>query len=310
MNVKVLIDNIVRQTTVHELEAHGVSRKVAADMFGMALRSYQQKVHRLEESATVRDQSLWEAVLDYVRTHGPVTRAQLSRRFLHDDDRLLASVLNDQVESGLIYSSGRGAGTLYRVTSEEELQQALESDSGENLEALVWIATYRYGPIGAAELAAKLGLDAEAVGGALRRLAAEGRLQSEETGASPVYTCLTVVLPVGTPFGWEAALWDHYTALVQAMGVKLEQGRTRTLPADETGGSTYSFEIWPGHPFEERVRSLLREHRVDLSALREDVERFNRKHGIPASGHTEVVFYFGQSVRERELAGTADSKTP
>lgn len=35
-----------------ELEAQGVTRKVAADMFGLALRSYQKKIQRLSESET------------------------------------------------------------------------------------------------------------------------------------------------------------------------------------------------------------------------------------------------------------------
>lgn len=78
MNVQVLIDAIVRQTTVllaqlatsgglraplahvanqvfvdltRELEAQGVSRKVSADMFGMALRGYLRKVQRLRDEA-------------------------------------------------------------------------------------------------------------------------------------------------------------------------------------------------------------------------------------------------------------------
>ena len=77
MNVNVLIDSIVRQVTVliaqlatsggvraplahvanqvfldlaNELESQGVSRKVSADMFGMALRAYIRKVRRLSES--------------------------------------------------------------------------------------------------------------------------------------------------------------------------------------------------------------------------------------------------------------------
>ena len=103
MNVKVLIDNVVRQTTVliaelataagiraplahlanevfldlvRELEAQGVGRKIIADMFGLALRSYQLKVQRLSESATERDRSLWEAVLETIRTRGVATREQ------------------------------------------------------------------------------------------------------------------------------------------------------------------------------------------------------------------------------------------
>ena len=88
MDLKLLIDGIVRQTTVliaqlatsggvraplahvagqvfvelaRELEAQGVSRKVSADMFGMALRAYVRKVQRLSESTTFRGRSLWES---------------------------------------------------------------------------------------------------------------------------------------------------------------------------------------------------------------------------------------------------------
>ena len=85
MNSKILIDVLVRQTTIllaqlstaagiraplahiadqvfleltREIESQGVGRKVAADMFGMALRSYLKKVRRLAESETIRDRTL------------------------------------------------------------------------------------------------------------------------------------------------------------------------------------------------------------------------------------------------------------
>src|SRR5262245_31182851 len=81
MNAQVLVDAIVRQTTVliaqlatshgiraplahlanpvffdlsRELDAQGVSRKVSADMFGMALRAYLKKIQKLGESSTDR----------------------------------------------------------------------------------------------------------------------------------------------------------------------------------------------------------------------------------------------------------------
>src|SRR5688572_18551114 len=100
MNVQLLIDAIARQTTVliaqlatsggvraplahvadevfsnlsKELEAQGISRKVGADMFGMALRAYQKKIQRLRESSTIRGQSLWSAVLAYVDSAAVVT---------------------------------------------------------------------------------------------------------------------------------------------------------------------------------------------------------------------------------------------
>src|SRR6187431_200948 len=94
MNVQVLIDSIVRQVTVliaqlatsggvraplahvanqvfldlaNELETQGVSRKVSADMFGMALRAYIRKVRRLSEAESEPGITLWRAVLEFVR---------------------------------------------------------------------------------------------------------------------------------------------------------------------------------------------------------------------------------------------------
>ena len=114
MRIQLLIDGVVRQTTVliaqlstsagiraplshiadqvfldlaAEIEAQGVTRKVAADMFGLALRSYQKKVQRLTESATVRDRTLWEAVLDFLPEQGGVTRERLLERFRGDPRR-------------------------------------------------------------------------------------------------------------------------------------------------------------------------------------------------------------------------------
>src|SRR5215208_5186345 len=97
MNSRLLIDAIVQQTTIllarvstaagiraplahvadevfvtlaREIEAQGVGRKVAADMFGLALRTYQKKVRRLTESETERTETLWAAVLDFVAQGG------------------------------------------------------------------------------------------------------------------------------------------------------------------------------------------------------------------------------------------------
>src|SRR6201995_611704 len=137
MTVELLIQAIVRQTTVliaqlatsggvraplahvanqvfldlaAELERQGVSRKVSADMFGLALRSYQRKVARLRESSTVRGQSLWEAVLDFLTVRGVASRSEVLAHFHADAEDLVSGVLYDLAESGVIFSSGRGVG--------------------------------------------------------------------------------------------------------------------------------------------------------------------------------------------------------
>jgi hypothetical protein len=129
MNVRILIDSIVRQTTVliaqlatsgglraplahianqvfleltRELDAQGVSRKVSADMFGMALRSYLRRIQCLSESSTERGRTLWEAVLAYLSEGGVRSRAQVFTRFSRDEQNLVRGVLHDLTENGLV----------------------------------------------------------------------------------------------------------------------------------------------------------------------------------------------------------------
>src|SRR5215831_11734156 len=50
---------------VGELKRQGLGNKVIADMFGMALRTYHERVQRLAESTSSQGHSLWEAVLTF-----------------------------------------------------------------------------------------------------------------------------------------------------------------------------------------------------------------------------------------------------
>jgi hypothetical protein len=146
-----LIDAIVRQTTVliaqlstaaglrsplghiedevfsglvGELNQQGVSNKVIADMFGMALRSYRQKVRRLGESATSRGTTLWSAVQEFLAEREWSTRSEVLARFKHDDEVSVRSILNDLVETGLAVRSGVRNEMRYRVATEEELRDS------------------------------------------------------------------------------------------------------------------------------------------------------------------------------------------
>src|SRR5262252_3264697 len=130
MNPRILIDGIVRQTTVliaqlatsgglraplahvagqvflelaKELESQGVTKKVSADMFGMALRTYQRRTHRFSQSLTDRGRSLWEAVVEFIQREGPVTRDEILTRFRHDDGTSVRGVLRDLTEAGVAF---------------------------------------------------------------------------------------------------------------------------------------------------------------------------------------------------------------
>jgi hypothetical protein len=163
VNVQLLIDSIVRQTTVliaqlataggaraplahvanqvflylaEELDSQGVSRKVCADMFGLALRTYQRKVQRLAESNTDRGRSLWEAVFQYLDEQKIATRNQVLVRFNRDDDQLVRGVLHDLTESGLIFSSGTGDGTVYRAATKDDVSYVHSSQQSDAEPAL------------------------------------------------------------------------------------------------------------------------------------------------------------------------------
>lgn len=317
MNVNLLIDNIVRQTTVlvgqlatsaggraplahiagqvfvelvRELKAQGLGNKVIADMFGLTLRTYHDRVRRASESATDRGTSLWEAVLGYVRGRQIVTRADLLRRFRADDEATVRGVLSDLVESGLVFRSGRGDHTTFRAATEAETGAMLASDPDASLAGMLWVTLHQAGPLTAAELAGRHSVPAERVERALEALTREERAQRTPDGKYQADHC---VIPYGDEAGWEAALFDHFQAMATAIVAKVTRGKSRALPEEATGGSTYHFDLYPGHPREEEVLGLLRTTRERASALRAAVDREPK--ASEAEGY-RVVFYVGQNA--------------
>jgi hypothetical protein len=320
VQTQLLIDSIVRQTTVliaqlatsggvraplahvagqvfvelaRELEAQGVSRKVSADMFGIALRTYQRKTQRLRESVTVRGQSLWEAVLDFLQSQDVVSRARVLARFKRDDQVLVRGVLRDLTESGFVFASGSGDGTAFRAARPEELAELRDAEGSGALDALVWSIIYREGPIGRAGLTEGGRVASDALEGALARLLEQGRIEAREEAGTTQYSSRMLFIPLDASVGWEAAVYDHFQALVRTICTKL----AGASDPDLVGGSTYSFAIWPGHPCEDEVKTTLKRFRAAQTALRAKVDAHNAEHGIPDK-HQILVTYAGQHASE------------
>lgn len=335
MNVRLLIDAMVQQTTVliaqlstaagiraplahvadqvfvelaRELEAQGVGRKVVADMFGLALRGYQKRVQRLTESTTFRERTLWEAVLEYVRGKEHVTRREVVDHFAKDDEDALGSVLHDLVTSGLVYSSGQGRSTVYQATAENAFAALVNETSAESVQSMVWALVYHQPGVSAAELAERLRLEPELVARTIRSLTAEGRLRVVEPDEQRLEAA-TLVLPVDSETGWEAAVFDHFQAMVSAIGQKVRRGALRSKRSDRVGGATITFDIRAGHPLEHETLGLLERVRGDVNELWDRVCAHNAGHPIPEEERVRVRFYFGQSVvgSEEERAVGANS---
>ncbi len=328
MNAQILIDAIVRQTMiliaqlstadgvrsplshvadevfiglVRELESQGLGKKVIADMFGLALRSYQQKVQRLSESATKRGVTLWGAVHSFLGEVTSATRAEVLEHFKSDEEQKVRSILNDLVETGLVCRSGRGGEIRYRLATAEELADLGASATADTLDtnaALVWVHVYRSSPLRRDALARLVPLPEAALDTALARLVSDERIWLE-TRSDGVY-CVThrCLIPVGEAAGWEAAVVDHHRAVLNALAAKMVSGQHVSAAADEVGGTTLSFDLWPGHPQEARVRRLLANVRREVLPVWEEVSEYNRAHR-PDSTY-EVTFYCGQYLVEED----------
>lgn len=322
MTIDLLIQCIVRQTTVliaqlataggaraplaqianqvfldlvAELNRQGVGRKVSADMFGMGLRTFQRKIQRVMESSTDHGQSLWAAVLDYICSQKVVTRASIQARFASDDAAQLRSLLRDLCDSGLVFSSGQGPGTMYRAASDDELQAFRQVRSRDGLDELVCAIVYRQGPISSERLVDVTHFESNELEATLARLVAAGRIERVLMQDTPVYRTSSLFVPVGATAGWEAAIFDQFQAMVKTICCRLREERGSATGKDTVGGSTFTIDVWPGHPQEEEVHSTLARFRSILVELRRRTDEYNVSHGIPER-HDQVVLYVGQCL--------------
>lgn len=333
MNVQLLVDSLVQQTTVliaqlstaagiraplskiadqvfvelsRELSEQGVPRRIAAGMFGLPLRSYQKKLRRLQESQTHAGQTLWESVFSFVSERRHVRRDEVESHFRRDGEKEVGAVLNDLVVSGLVTQAGRGPGAVYARTSDEGLQVLWEGQEREHTLAQVWLRVHGHPGVTLGELQAERPAHVEEVERAVTELVDEGKLRLEEReGVKHLYASALVV-EVGAEIGWELAVFDHFRAVVNAIATKVRGGTTASSAKDVTGGMTLSFEFWPGHPFEHRIRRLLSEVRGQVNALWQDVEAYNATQMVEESERARIYFYAGQYLEQQDESGVEE----
>ncbi|MDH5676705.1 MAG: hypothetical protein OEZ06_31595 [Myxococcales bacterium] len=323
MDTRHLVDAIVRQTTVliaqlataaglrtplaqvadqvflelaRELESQGVGRKVAADMFGLALRGYQKKVARLSESRTHREQTLWQAVLSFLDESGGCRRRELLERFERDGYDDVAAVLRDLLDTGLIAATGRTEIAFYQLASEEARRALAADEEVDAIAGLLLLQIYEHRHVARTALLDAADYERELAERAIDRLVDHGRIDSAEQDGEQILSCARVHIPLGAAHGWEAAVFDHFRAMATAIAAKVRGVGPRSQEDDLIGGATLSFRIHAGHPNAREVEGLLSRVRAEVNELWARVSEYNREH-VPKEGEErEVTFYFGQTV--------------
>lgn len=293
-------DQVFRELT-GELQAQGVKKKLIADMFGMGLRTYHRRTQGVQQSKTETGHTVWEAALEYVRENQPVSTAEVKRRFRHDDPEIVSGVLNDFVQTGLMYRAGRGEAAVYRVADAADFkdeQARLDADK-----FVVWLAVYRHGPITAEQLSERCQLSPESCTAAIVPLLADDHVQ-RQSGEPETFSSQHFEVPWGSTIGWEAAVLDHFQALVRAISIKLTLGPQSSLH-DTVGGSTWSLDVWQGHPLQAEAKQTLNRLRKQVESLRERIDAHNAQ-APDRPAPERVVVYLGQFV-ESDDAGELPS---
>jgi hypothetical protein len=133
----------------------------------------------------------------------------------------------------------------------------------------------------------------------VHRLIEAQRVQEQDTEGTREWFAKSFYIGPDADSGWEAAVYDHYRAVVRTLCNRLEPAEVREPFKDSIGGATYTFDVGPGHPLEGDVLGLLATLRAQCRDLRERVAEHNERKGIVPQGEN-VVVYVGQSVLARE----------
>jgi hypothetical protein len=95
-----------------ELERQGVTKNVAADMFGMSLRTYHRRVQQVRQEQKLR-RTVRDFVLEFVRARPAVSAHAVHQQFLRHPAEVVAGALNDLVHAGLLARKGWGENAVY-----------------------------------------------------------------------------------------------------------------------------------------------------------------------------------------------------
>ncbi|MCA9541565.1 MAG: winged helix-turn-helix domain-containing protein [Myxococcales bacterium] len=285
---------------VQVLRHDGISQEAIAASLGLTLNGFQARMKRLKEQHDEPPEedgddrrTLMERVFAFIADHPDAEQGvpirQVGDAFRGVKRDTLNGVLHFLVQSGFLTAEGRGGRRRLRVERRPHAQGPNEHDVG--------VLLYREGPLTLAELARRLECSTERAASLLDRLRRDGALVEGESDGEATFAATNYHIPLDHTEGYEAAIFDHFSAMVQAICKKLRLGHHHASLADQIGGATFSLRVPVDDPLYDEVSAFLRDNRVRLESW---LARANalREADLVGREVRRFTLYVGQSVDE------------
>ena len=199
-----------------------------------------------------------------------------------------ATVLHFLVKSGLLSLSGTGRTRVYRVAHRRASSPGI-TDAMSLL--------YREGPLTLPTIAQRLAIGETRARELLQQIEEAGRLVSAALPDGQLgYSVPDFHIPVESPEGFEAALYDHLSTVMRAICKKVRSGRHQATMRDTDGGATFSFDVPRGHPLADEIRGFLPDMRARLEGWLTRSEA--SLEAEPTAERERITIYVGQMTED------------
>jgi hypothetical protein len=292
---------ILREMT-QLLHEQGLTQSSVAGMLNLTLRGYQRKLRRLQDGQhEPAAQSLQWQIYAYISRESErvqVTREMILHQFRGLEQPVVLGVLTELQHVGVVKRCESRHAQWYEINTEP-------GETGAALQDLVHALIVNRQPISEEQLRTDLRtITPAALTQILTALTTSQRAAPVEEDGVRVWRSGSILILEGDSAGWKAAVYDHLSAVLTALGTKLQLGshpQARSL----AGGATWWFEVWPGHPLNDEARGFLDDVRRRAVDLRQRIEAHNQTLTERPETLAEVRFYAGSYVR-----GAADLAQP
>lgn len=299
--LKMQFADIANQTLldmVEVLRQDGVSQEAIAASLGLTINGFRAKMKQLRERYHERSpdeprspampRTLLERVFGHIEeqpAHKGATWAELQQEFRTVKLDSLRGVVHFLVKSGLLSVTGSGKSKTYRVV------HRVPSGPGV-LDAMVLL--FREGPLTETDLARRLNVPELRARALLDQLRLANRLVSAPLpDGSTGHTVTEYHVPVDSPEGYEAAIFDHLATVVHAICKKVRGGQHSATMRDTNGGATFSFDVPRDGELAAEIRGFLARMRPQL-----DDWLTRSKHALdtatPEQERERITIYLGQ----------------